>query len=359
MENFSIDTLYDLLDKFDTLKELLPKYGAALLIAAAVFALLNCFFGYALRKLWSVLLGFGIGAAGGMLLATYTDQTYNMILGVTLGLGFIFGLLALLLYRIGTFFLLIGFLGFSLYKLLNPTDLIMLLFLLGIAAVIALIGVPFERVTVILVTSVCGALTAVTLAYDFQKTEYDLVMWVIVLILAALGMVFQFKPWKDRGYWEENEAEEEDYRRKRKDRRRARKTSRSVPAHTSGKSRTKKKSRSDSDSDSTVRRTKVSQNTMYDFRFVPEEPDEDDENDADEVPEKMPRKKRPPRRPSSSPSRTASEPKPQNAPSPVGGDTRPVTVQRPASVEPDLSEIRQHISEEVQEIYRDTQEQRD
>ena len=180
MENISIDTIYSLLDKFDIFNELLTRYGTALLIAAAVFALLNCFFGYALRKLWSVLLGFGIGASGGMLLTTYTDQNFNMTLGVTLGLGFIFGLLALLLYRIGTFFLIIGFLGFSLYKLLNPTDLIMLLFLLGIAVVIALIGVPFERITVILITSVCGALTAVTLAYDFQETDYDLVMWMIV-----------------------------------------------------------------------------------------------------------------------------------------------------------------------------------
>ena len=58
MENISIDTIYSLLDKFDIFNELLTRYGTALLIAAAVFALLNCFFGYALRKLWSVLLGF-------------------------------------------------------------------------------------------------------------------------------------------------------------------------------------------------------------------------------------------------------------------------------------------------------------
>ena len=120
MQNISIDTLYALLDRFDTLKNLLAKYGTFLIIAAAIFALLNCFFGYALRKVWSVLLGFAIGASGGMLLASYTEQSRNMTLGVTLGLGFIFGLLALLLYRIGTFFLIIGFLGFSLFKLLNP-----------------------------------------------------------------------------------------------------------------------------------------------------------------------------------------------------------------------------------------------
>lgn len=348
MENISIDTLYDLLDKFDTLKELLTRYGSVILIAAAVFALLNCFFGYALRKTWSVLLGFAIGASGGMLLAAYTEQNSNMILGVTLGLGFIFGLLALLLYRIGTFFLIIGFLGFSLYKLLNPTDLIMLLFLLGIAVVVALIGVPFERITVILITSVCGALTSVTLAYDFQDREYDLVMWIIVLILAALGMIFQFKPWKDRSYWDEEEEKEENYRRKRRSHHRTGSGYRSVPVRSSDKRRKKKRTHGGSGSEPAAHRTKVSQNTMYDFHFVPEEPDDTDEKKKEEL-----SKRRSSRRPSKSSGTVQTTADTQKYP----GDTRPIPDPDSATIEPDLSEIRQHISEEVQEIYRDSQEQ--
>lgn len=353
MENISIDTLYSLLDKFDTLKELLTKYGTYLLIAAAVFALLNCFFGYVLRKVWSVLLGFGIGASGGMLLATYTEQSYNMILGVTLGLGLIFGLLALLLYRIGTFFLIIGFLGFSLYRLLNPQDLVMLMFLLGIAVITALIGVPFERVTVILITSVCGALTAVTLAYDIQKTPYDLVMWVIILILAALGMVFQFKPWKGRSYVEEEDDPEEEYRRHKKRRGSSdRSGSRSRSARRTDRKKTRKKGSSSRSRSASGHKTKVSQNTMYDFRFVPEEPDEDTGSDYDEDEFEEPA----PSRRTSAPSAAARESSPirQN---PAGGMTKPVQERTP-SKEPDLSDIRQHISEEVQEIYRDSQNNR-
>lgn len=353
MNHISIDTLYGLLDKFDTLKELLTTYGTALIIVAAVFALLNCFFGYALRKVWSVLLGFAVGAFFGTLLATYTEQDQSMVLGVSLGLGFIFGLLALLLYRIGTFFLIIGFLSFSLYKLLNPRDLIMLLFLIAIAVVVALIGVPFERITVILITSVCGAVTAVTLAYDLQKTEYDLVMWVIVLILAALGMIFQFKPWKGRDYWSDNAADEEDYRRKRKRRRRPGTAVRSLPSHSHGKRRKKKTVHSSSGSGSSPRRTKVSQNTMYDFHFVPEEPDNDTYKDSGE-------KKKTGKSSAHRPSGTAQAPsEPQDSPSPSMGDTRPIPDPRHTSAEPDLSDIRQQISEEVQEIYRDSQEHSD
>lgn len=356
MQNISIDTLYALLDKFDTLKNLLTEYGTFLIIAAAVFALLNCFFGYTLRKVWSVLLGFAIGASGGMLLASYTDQSRNMTLGVTLGLGFIFGLLALLLYRIGTFFLIIGFLGFSLFKLLNPQDLIMLLFLGAIAFVVALIGVPFEWITVTLITSVCGALTAVTLAYDLKQTDYDLVMWIIVLVLAALGMIFQFKPWKDRGYQEEDEEEEENYRRSRKQHRGSRTPSRNVSSRTSGKRKKKKKSRrssghSSSRGGSSSRRTKVSQNTMYDFRFVPEEPDDADEEEEEELLERSVR-----RSPRPEP---APVPEPAENTAPAAGDTRPIPDPRSVSAEPDLSEIRQQISAEVQEIYRDSQEHTD
>lgn len=344
MQNISIDTLYSLLDKFDTLKELLTKYGTSLLIAAAVFALLNCFFGYTLRKVWSVLLGFGIGSAGGMLLATYTDQNSQMVLGVTVGLGLIFGLLALLLYRIGTFFLMAGFLSFAFYKLLSPKDLIMLLFLIGIAVVIALIGVPFERITVILITSVCGALISVTLAYDLQKTAYDLVMWGIILILAALGMVFQFKPWKGRSYEEEEEEQEEDYRHRKKNRAGGRQPlSRSRHSrHSVRKTSRRKRRHARSGGNPSGHQTKVSQNTMYDFRFVPEEPDEYDEPEYEEEDYEEPT----PARRSSGIQNT-----PQDT---VGGTTRPVPELTP-SQEPDLSEIRQHISEEVQEIYRDSQ----
>lgn len=350
MENISIDTLYSLLDKFDTLKELLTKYGTYLLIAAAVFALLNCFFGYALRKVWSVLLGFGIGASGGMLLATYTDQSYNMVLGVTLGLGLIFGLLALLLYRIGTFFLIIGFLSFSLYRLLNPQDTIMLLFLLGIAVVTALIGVPFERITVILITSVCGALTAVTLAYDIQKTPYDLVMWIIILILAALGMVFQFKPWKGRSYEEEDDDSEEDYRRRKKGRGTAKSSaSRHKTSRYGGKKKSRKKKSGSRSRNSSGHKTKVSQNTMYDFRFVPEEPDEAEDMDYEEEEFEEPV---PVRRSSARP--PISQETAEIRQNPAGGITRPAAERTP-SAEPDLSDIRQHISEEVQEIYRASQ----
>lgn len=38
------------------------KYMTGILLAGMIFALLNCFMGYRLRKVWGTLLGLAIGA---------------------------------------------------------------------------------------------------------------------------------------------------------------------------------------------------------------------------------------------------------------------------------------------------------
>ena len=63
MQAFNINTLLGGLDK---VRDVMGVYQQQLLLIVIVFALLNCFFGYALRKLWSVIPGFFLGAAAGM-----------------------------------------------------------------------------------------------------------------------------------------------------------------------------------------------------------------------------------------------------------------------------------------------------
>ena len=50
MQAFNINTLLGGLDK---VRDVMGVYQQQLLLIVIVFALLNCFFGYALRKLWS------------------------------------------------------------------------------------------------------------------------------------------------------------------------------------------------------------------------------------------------------------------------------------------------------------------
>lgn len=230
----------------------------------------------------------------------------------------------------------------------------MLLFLGAIAFVVALIGVPFERITVTLITSVCGALTAVTLAYDLQQTEYDLVMWIIVLVLASLGMIFQFKPWKDRGYEEEDE-EEENYRRSRKQHRRSRTPSRSTVSRTSGK---RKKKKASAVLPVTVPPGAVLPAAVQRYLRIPCTISVLSRKNRMTQRKRMTKNSWNVRR-ADHPDRKTPVPEPSENPSPAAGDTRPIPDPRSVSAEPDLSEIRQQISAEVQEIYRDSQEHTD
>ena len=100
-------------------------------------------------------------------------------------------------------------------------------------------------------------------------------------------------------------------------------------------------------------RTRVSQNTMYDFRFVPEEPDDDD--DEKDLPKIIRR------RPSAKPAAPEEFDEEETSPKASMGDTKPYTSpSKPQITEDgipdvDLSAIRQQISEEVQRIYEDDQ----
>lgn len=301
MQAFNINTLLGGLDK---VRDVMGVYQQQLLLIVIVFALLNCFFGYALRKLWSVIPGFFLGAAAGYAAGTYTNQTTTITLALAVGTGLLTAIIAFVLYRIGLFLLICGLVGFCLWHLVNPNDTTGYGLVALVAFVIGLICVPFERISVILVTSICGALTTIRMAYFFKDLDLNMMFWIVSAILAAAGMLFQFKPWKEADYWEDDDEEEREHRAKARARRKRRSGFDPLP------SRKKKKKRRGSSSSSSgnardpyrsyqkpSNRTRVSQNTMYDFRFVPEEPDDDDdEKDLPKIIRRRPSANRPLRR---------------------------------------------------------------
>lgn len=198
------------------------------------------------------------------------------------------------------------------------------------------------------------------MAYFFKDLDLNMMFWIVSAILAAAGMLFQFKPWKEADYWEDDDEEEREHRAKARARRKRRSGFDPLP------SRKKKKKRRGSSSSSSgnardpyrsyqkpSNRTRVSQNTMYDFRFVPEEPDDDD--DEEDLPKIIRR------RPSAKPAAPEEFDEEETSPKASMGDTKPYTSpSKPQITEDgipdvDLSAIRQQISEEVQRIYEDDQ----
>lgn len=357
--NLNMQTFNTLLGGLDKVQDAMGVYQQQLLLIVIVFALLNCFFGYALRKLWSVIPGFFLGAAAGYAAGTYTNQTTTITLALAVGIGLLTAIIAFVLYRIGLFLLICGLVGFCLWHLVNPNDITGYGLVALVAFVIGLICVPFERISVILVTSICGALTTIRMAYFFKDLDLNMIFWIASAILAAAGMLFQFKPWKEADYWEDDDEEERERRARARSRRKRGSGFDPLPSRKKKKKRRGSSSSSGSSRDpyrsyqKPSNRSRVSQNTMYDFRFVPEEPDDDDEEE-----EELPKIRR---RPSSKPAASENLDEPSSSPATSMGDTKPYSSpSHPQLTEDgipdvDLSAIRQQISEEVQKIYEDDQ----
>ena len=197
MQAFNINTLLGGLDK---VRDVMGVYQQQLLLIVIVFALLNCFFGYTLRKLWSVIPGFFSARPPVMQrvptrirprqspwrLPSHRSSDRNHCLRPLPDRTFSSDLRARRL---------------CLWHLVNPNDITGYGLVALVAFVIGLICVPFERISVILVTSICGALTTIRMAYFFKDLDLNMMFWIVSAILAAAGMLFQFKPWKEADYW--------------------------------------------------------------------------------------------------------------------------------------------------------------
>ena len=150
--------LYSLLDQAGIFKEIYDTYSTVFLEAALAFALLNCFFGYKLRKVWSCIFGLLLGIGTGLTAAVYLDQPLKISL-IAAGIGgLVCMMLAFLLYRIGMFFLCIGTVIMILFQLFPmPTFSALCGFVVfGITA--GFLAVVQEHVVVICITAVCGGI---------------------------------------------------------------------------------------------------------------------------------------------------------------------------------------------------------
>lgn len=234
---------------FDTINQFVNgPYGPIILWTGFIIALLNCFFGYTLRKIWGTLLGILIGGAIGVGGAIYFHQSFQIILIAGAIGAFFGGTTALALYRVGLFVLCAGLTFLGLYFFF-PTKSNYTIVFYGIAAI--LVGVLsniYEHIVIILATSLGGGIGAMYIFYLINGGNFSLV-WIAGILIAFLGFLFQLKPWKEKGYWKErrnrDKTSDEEYRNRR---RQKRKKQPSIPDRISSlftrKKKTKKKQRS-------------------------------------------------------------------------------------------------------------------
>lgn len=194
----SINNIGTIFGNSQYITDFFTTYASYLVGAALVFSLLNCFFGYALRKLWSCIFGLLLGLGAGISLGLYFNLSPVASLGSALAGGLIFTVLSFLLYRIGIFFLCIGVVIFTLFQLFpTPTFSTICGFVVfGIA--VGFLAIVKEQIIVSIITALYGAVGSAKSILDLAGHKSLLFTVLLAIILAALGVSFQLKLWKKK-----------------------------------------------------------------------------------------------------------------------------------------------------------------
>lgn len=196
----SMNGILEWMQSFNFNSELasLEQGGRALmqteLIVLAVFAavgLLWCMFGLKIVRVWSGILGFVTGLAGGTAAAYFLglDINYIWIPGVVLGI--ILAVLGAWLYRFGVFFTVWFTVSVSCVYLFEPPTWMFALICFGAGLVIALFSVKFLEIVTILTTTVFGALLSGTCIYFLLPTRSGLIHIILSVVIGVTGLLVQ------------------------------------------------------------------------------------------------------------------------------------------------------------------------
>ena len=160
-----------------------------------VIAVLNCFFGFKLRKLWVSVFGFLVGFSAGFALASLLVQDNSAVVTVAaVVLGVLLALIAYKLYQAGVF-LWCGISAFTTFYQLLPfqTEWIAILVCAVLAILVGIIAVKFMRPIIILTTAVSGAFSVCQQVLPWLKVNDTLWITVAAAVLAVIGASVQFK----------------------------------------------------------------------------------------------------------------------------------------------------------------------
>lgn len=177
----------------DSLSYLLAGLGGAVLAIIALVALLQCFFGFKLMRLWFAICGLFLGALAGAAIFFLLDMGQPGIGAFMALVGAILG--AILLYRVYLIgvFLSNGTLAFLVFLLMLGTEQWAIGISLVCAIIVGVAAVKFVRVWVILCTSLAGGILAgrcVILMLEIHNTGLALLLGGVI---AVLGFLFQWK----------------------------------------------------------------------------------------------------------------------------------------------------------------------
>lgn len=176
------------------LGDITQQYATGIMLASLIFALLNCFMGYRLRKVWGSLLGLFAGAATGAGATYYFFGTEYMLAAALAG-AVVVSIIAWIFYKLGIFLLCAGLVYLLTGSFFTDLDGTSRLVCLIVALFAATMAIGYERIMIIGITGICGGIGAVTALFSLTGMEKSLGTWILGLILAGLGIAFQAGPY--------------------------------------------------------------------------------------------------------------------------------------------------------------------
>lgn len=163
-----------------------------MLICVLLFALMNCFLGHQLMRLWMTVIGLGLGGAVGSYVGLRHFYGKNAIFLSATVCAFAVAMAAALIYRVGLVVLCSGVV-FATLELLFPVSSMsvhMGFLALGLAGGIASFG--HETIVVTWITGICGGLAAAKAGLMLLGFPSTIVAVIGGAALAALGLKYQY-----------------------------------------------------------------------------------------------------------------------------------------------------------------------
>lgn len=194
--NVQVDQI---LSRAESLWEEVPKeYMMILTLGGIIFALLNCFMGYRLRKVWGCILGILAGGAAGGAAGYYFTQDMMLALLGGLGGALLLGLMAWVFYKLGVFVMCTGLVYFAITSLLGEPDLVQHGIALVVGVFAGTLALGYERQLVIAITALCGGVGGMHLILSLTEIDAMGAKIVLGLALAVLGAFVQALPFLKR-----------------------------------------------------------------------------------------------------------------------------------------------------------------
>lgn len=204
-------------------KEYVVQYQSKILLVLLAISVLNCFFGYHLRKLWGILAGMLIGALLSAVACIYIAKTGTILyIAVTLG-AFTLGLLALLLYRVGLFFIGTLTVPLILSRIFPVKSMDTLFVWIVLGLLVSTLTLFWERESVSTITAIGGGFGTAKCLVLMQSHQSFMVLLMLGIALSLAGILLQFQPWRSRSAWNSDESRARDKHRHKRRMKRIRK----------------------------------------------------------------------------------------------------------------------------------------